>query len=120
MCAVECRNGGGFMDSLKQVSVHELYAKLGTVNLIEVRESCEVNGGKIPTSEIILGIGIRMNHSVFLDKNKEYYVATLGNYDDIKLVEFLQKEGYQVINVIGGTMEYKKHYLLEYLKKSDC
>ena len=86
---------------MKQVDVHTLHKLLGKVNLIEVRESCEVNGGKIPTSEIVLSIGLRMNDEVFLDKTKEYYVACLSDYNNYALAKLLNSKGYKITNVIG-------------------
>ena len=104
------------MKDIKEVSVEELHKKLGKVNLIEIRESCEINGGKIPTSEIILAIGIYMNHSFMLDKQKEYYVACLNEAQGYKVVKFLIENGYEITNIKGGTMEYAKHFSLEYTK----
>ena len=108
------------MNNIKTISVHELHKKLGKVNLIEIRESCEVNGAKIPTSEIILSIGLYFNDSFLLDIKKEYYVATLSNLQSHKPLSYLMEKGYNIIYVDGGTQEYGKHYKLEYLNKSSC
>jgi len=120
MCLVVFRLGGVNMNNIKKISVHELHKKIGKVNIIEIRESCEVNGGKIPTSEIVLSIGIQMNADVFLNKNTLYYVACLSGYGNYRVVKMLQEKGYNVINIEGGTMEYKKYYDLEYIKNSNC
>ncbi|PKK95817.1 MAG: rhodanese [Tenericutes bacterium HGW-Tenericutes-4] len=108
------------MINVNTISVHELHKKLNTVNIIEIRESCEINGGKILTSEIILSIGLYLNHSFLLDRKKEYYVLTVSNLQSHKPIAFLLEQGYNITYVDGGTQEYSKHYLLEFVKKSSC
>jgi rhodanese-related sulfurtransferase len=108
------------MYKFKQIDVHELHHLLGKINLIEIRESCEINGGKIPTSEIVVSIGIQLNHEVFLNKQNTYYIACLSDYQNYKLVTTLHELGYKVVNVIGGTKEYEKHYPLEKINKTSC
>lgn len=108
------------MINIKTVSVQKLHELIGNVNIVEIRESCEINGAKIPTSEIVLSIGLYMNDAFLLDKKKQYYVATLSDLQSKKPIAFLLEKGYNIIYVEGGTQEYAKHYPMEYTKKSSC
>ncbi len=80
----------------------ELFVNEGkSLNILDVREVEEVAGGKIPGAvNIPLGlIEFRMNE---LDKSKEYTIVCQSGGRSGIASQFLESQGYQVINMAGG------------------
>ena len=75
-------------------------------NIIDVREDEEVAAGKIPTAtHIPLGsIEQRMNE---LDKSKEYIMVCRSGGRSGQATQFLENQGYKVINMTGGMMSWE-------------
>lgn len=75
------------------------------VNIIDVRETAEVAGGKIPGAvNIPLGLlEFRMNE---LDKKKEYTIVCLSGGRSFQAAQFLEYQGYNVTNMTGGMMAW--------------
>lgn len=75
------------------------------LNIIDVREIDEVAYGMIPGAiNIPLGeIPNRMNE---LDKSKEYILVCKGGVRSEKAGEYLESQGFQVINLEGGMANY--------------
>lgn len=93
---------------MKQISARELASLLKEnkdLNIIDVRETAEVAGGKIPGAiNIPLGLlEFRMNE---MDKNKEYYIVCLSGARSASATRFLEYQGYNVINMNGGMMAW--------------
>lgn len=92
---------------LKEITVDDLL-KQNDGTLIDVREVEEYAHGHIPNSENIPMIGLLMNPTSFIQKNKKYYVICAGGGRSMQVCYALQNEGYNVVNVLGGTEEYLK------------
>nr|WP_256521930.1 rhodanese-like domain-containing protein [Halobacillus sp. A5] len=76
------------------------------VNIIDVRETNEVAAGKIPGAlNIPLGlIEPRMNE---LDKSKEYVLVCRSGGRSSQAAQFLENQGFNVMNMDGGMINYK-------------
>ncbi|MGG0186756.1 rhodanese-like domain-containing protein [Bacillus rhizoplanae] len=94
---------------MKEITAKELEHKLmgnETVNMIDVREVEEVAEGKIPgVLHIPLGLlEFRMHE---LDKNKEYVIVCHSGGRSSRAVQFLESQGFQVINMNGGMLAWE-------------
>ncbi|MGR3764452.1 rhodanese-like domain-containing protein [Rossellomorea sp. NS-SX7] len=92
------------MKELSTKEVQELLLK-EEPNIIDVREDDEVAAGKIPSAKhISLGsIEARMNE---LDKSKEYIMVCRSGGRSGQAVQFLESQGFNVINMTGGMMAW--------------
>ncbi|MBG9589762.1 rhodanese-like domain-containing protein [Cytobacillus firmus] len=94
---------------MKTMTVNEVEQQLAAgvkLNIIDVREADEVKEGKIAsTIHIPLGlIEFRMHE---LDKNQEYVmVCRSGNRSGLA-ARFLEGQGFSVINMLGGMMNWE-------------
>lgn len=93
---------------MNQISARDLNGLLQegqALNIIDVREPMEVAGGKIPGAvNIPLGLlEFRMNE---LDKSKEYYIVCLSGARSGQATRFLDYQGYNVTNMMGGMMSW--------------
>lgn len=75
------------------------------LNIIDVREDFEVANGMIPGAvHIPLGsIPERMNE---LDPSKQYIIVCRSGNRSGKACEFLEANGFNVVNLEGGMLEY--------------
>lgn len=90
----------------KTISVHDLDGKLGKINLIDIREEYEYKGGHVPTAKNIPMGNILSNPETYLDKGKEYYIICHSGSRSSRTCNSLSSEGYNVINISGGTGSY--------------
>lgn len=93
---------------MKSISPEDVAQKLKNgedLNIIDVREVDEVRAGKIPTAvNIPLGlIEFKMNE---LDKNKEYIMVCRSGGRSGRATQFLENQGYKVINMTGGMLNW--------------
>nr|WP_295969750.1 rhodanese-like domain-containing protein [uncultured Bacillus sp.] len=93
------------MKQITPTEVEELLKSNKQVTIIDVRESGEVAGGKIPGAiNIPLGlIQFKMNE---LDKKKEYILVCLSGGRSGMAAQILESYGYKVTNMIGGMMNW--------------
>lgn len=75
-------------------------------NIIDVRETDEVAEGKIPGAvNIPLGlVEFRMNE---LDKSQDYIVVCRSGGRSGRACQFLESQGYKVINMNGGMLAWE-------------
>ncbi|MGL4971962.1 MAG: rhodanese-like domain-containing protein [Culicoidibacterales bacterium] len=91
---------------MKNITIAQLAEKIGTVELIDVREPNEYAFGHIPTAKNIpVGVAIQQASQHF-DKTKIYYIVCQSGGRSAITVEQLEHQGYNVINVVGGTMSW--------------
>ncbi|MDR4887798.1 rhodanese-like domain-containing protein [Fredinandcohnia sp. QZ13] len=86
--------------------VEELLAEGKTLNIIDVREVDEVAAGKIPGAvNIPLSlIEFRMHE---LDKSKEYVMVCRSGGRSGRASQFLENQGFKVINMEGGMLAWE-------------
>ncbi|WP_042352374.1 rhodanese-like domain-containing protein [Bacillus massiliigorillae] len=94
---------------MKNITPKEVEQQLNEgkqLNIIDVREVDEVAAGKIPTAvNIPLGLlEFRMNE---LDKSKEYIMVCRSGGRSGSATQFLEGQGYNVINMTGGMMSWE-------------
>lgn len=76
--------------------------KLDEVNLIDVREPFELRICQIPGSLNIPMRTLLLEQNKLLDKDKTYYIMCHTGQRSYFVCDELTKNGYNVINVIGG------------------
>ncbi|TDL78843.1 rhodanese-like domain-containing protein [Peribacillus frigoritolerans] len=86
---------------MKQLTAKEVETTLDPLNVIDVREADEVASGKIPGAvNIPLGLlEFRMHE---LDKSKEYTMVCRSGGRSGRAAQFLEGQGFKVINMTGG------------------
>ncbi|MCB2294234.1 rhodanese-like domain-containing protein [Clostridium algoriphilum] len=88
------------------ISVHDLDGKLGKINLIDVREGYEYEGGHVPTAKNISLGTILANPRKYINKSNEYHIICQSGSRSERACKELSDEGYKVVNISGGTGSY--------------
>ena len=89
---------------MKSKAVNDLTAEVAakTINLIDVREADEFAEGHLPGA-INLPLSAFLERYGELDKGKSYHIICQSGARSAQACAFLNGEGYDVINVAGGT-----------------
>lgn len=96
--------------NFKQINVNELDDLIGKVELIDIREKSEFAEGSIK-SAVNIPMGDLLNSpEKYLDKDKTYYILCRSGGRSANTVGMLDKQGYQVVDVAGGVMNYLGKY----------
>lgn len=95
-------------NNINSVSVRDLDAKLGKINLIDVRRNDEYNSGHVPTAKNIPMDTILETPEKYLNKTDEYHIICQSGARSLKTCKELADIGYKVVNVSGGTGSYIK------------
>lgn len=91
---------------MKNITMNELQQKLGSIQLIDVRESYEYQTGCIPTAQNIPMNELIQNPSKYLTLDEEYYLVCQAGGRSQMTGLVLEAQGFKVNNVMGGTMAY--------------
>lgn len=94
---------------MKEMTAKEVVSLINegkVLNIIDVREVDEVTAGKIPGAvNIPLGlVEFRMHE---LDKSKEYIMVCQSGGRSGRATQFLESQGYKVINMQGGMLSWE-------------
>ncbi|NBJ69317.1 MULTISPECIES: rhodanese-like domain-containing protein [Clostridia] len=98
------------MVRVKEWTPEEVEKKLeendGIIELIDVREEDEVAQGKIPE---ITHIPLQQipEKAEQLDKTKQYIMVCRSGRRSEKAAAYLQEQGFNVANMVGGMLEWK-------------
>ncbi|CAM3243902.1 rhodanese-like domain-containing protein [Filibacter tadaridae] len=94
------------MKEISTTELQELLEKGQQLNLVDVREADEVASGMIPGAiHIPLGdVPARMDE---LDKSKPYILICRSSGRSGRAGEFLDEQGYDVTNMIGGMLAWE-------------
>ncbi|GKU24103.1 rhodanese-like domain-containing protein [Clostridium folliculivorans] len=95
-----------FKNSIKSVKANEIGELLGKINLIDVREPYEYKNGHLPSAKNIPVNKIIADADKLLDKSKEYHIICQSGARSSRVCSALNKNGFKVINVSGGTSGY--------------
>ncbi|WP_433939314.1 rhodanese-like domain-containing protein [Paenibacillus lautus] len=76
------------------------------VNIIDVREAEEVAEGKIPGA-VNIPLGLIEFRKQDLDRSKEYVMICRSGGRSGRAAEYLEGQGYQVINMTGGMLAWE-------------
>ncbi|MCM3322970.1 MULTISPECIES: rhodanese-like domain-containing protein [Cytobacillus] len=97
------------MTEMKEITTEELQKKLEAgeqLELVDVREDDEVAQGIIPGAKHIRMGTIPENLDKF-DKDKEYIMICRSGNRSGQVCRFMQEQGYQVTNMVGGMLEWE-------------
>lgn len=90
----------------KSIRASELKGMIGRVNIIDIRKNYLYNLGSIPSSKNIPSSYLLIEPKKYLDKEKEYYIYCTQGMESVKVCAKLSKQGYKVVNVLGGYHDY--------------
>ncbi|USK33497.1 rhodanese-like domain-containing protein [Bacillus sp. F19] len=92
---------------MKQLTAKEAENALDSLNVIDVRKVDEAASGKIPgAANIPLGLlEFRMHE---LDKSKEYTMVCRSGGRSARAAQFLEGQGFKVINMTGGMLDWDR------------
>lgn len=93
-------------NSVKSINVNDLDNLIGKIELIDIRETYEVNMGTIKGSKNIPMGKLLDNPDKYLNKEKEYYIMCQSGMRSSRTSKTLNNIGYNVINVSGGMGSY--------------
>lgn len=94
---------------MREISPKAVEQKLNdgvTMNIIDVRETEEVAEGKIPGA-INIPLGLIEFRKQDLDPSKEYVMVCRSGGRSGRATEYLEGQGYQVINMTGGMLAWE-------------
>lgn len=92
---------------VKGMNINEIDDLIGEINLIDVREPHEYAAGTIRTAVNIPMNTLLANPDDYLDKNQTYYIMCQSGVRSKKTSTQLAKQGFDVINLVGGYGSYK-------------
>lgn len=90
----------------KSIKASELKGMIGRVKIIDIRKSYLYNLGSIPSSRNIPSSYLLIDPSKYLNKNEEYYIYCTQGMESPRICANLTKQGYKVVNVLGGYNDY--------------
>lgn len=90
----------------KSIKASELKGMIGRVKIIDIRKNYLYNLGSIPSSKNIPSSFLLMNPGNYLNKEEEYYIYCMQGMESPKVCVKLTKQGYKVVNVLGGYHDY--------------
>lgn len=90
----------------QSINVNDIDELLGRIELIDIREPFEVIPKALSTSINIPMETLLSSPSDYLDKAKNYYIICHSGGRSSMACAELEKEGFNVVNVAGGTAGY--------------
>ena len=94
------------MKAITAKEVEKLLNEGKKLDIIDVREVDEVAGGKIPGA-INIRLGLLEFRMHELDKSKEYIMVCRSGGRSAQATQFLEYQGFIVINMTGGMMSWE-------------
>lgn len=94
------------MKEITPKEVEQLLNEGTSLNIIDVRETDEVEAGKIPGS-VNIPLGLVEFRKQDLDKSKEYIMVCRSGGRSGRATEYLLSQGYNVINMTGGMLAWE-------------
>ena len=93
---------------MESITINELNRLISRVSLIDVRDNYKYTLGTIPTAINIPVSFLLMNPENYINKQDTYYIfCDCGNASK-RVCMRLSKDGYKVVDVLGGYEEYKR------------
>ncbi|MDF2557122.1 MAG: sulfurtransferase [Bacillales bacterium] len=71
------------------------------LHVIDIREDSEIAEGMVPGT-IHIPMNDLLNRKTELSKDKEYFIICRSGARSLRVCEFLQENGYKVVNIAGG------------------
>ena len=92
--------------AVKTVNVNDMDNLLGSVELIDIREPYEYKSGSLKTAKNIPMGNLLNEPEKYLKKETTYYIMCQSGGRSGRTCNFLEKQGYDVVNVSGGMGSY--------------
>ncbi|TNF08461.1 MAG: rhodanese-like domain-containing protein [Bacillota bacterium] len=89
-----------------KMSEFEQALKSGNAHILDVRELYEYEEGHVPGS-INVPTSEFLKHMHLIEKDKHYYIICLTGSRSQMVARYLDQQGYQVSNVLGGIIVYR-------------
>lgn len=94
---------------MKQVHINDLKTKLDDINLIDIRETLEFHSlPKLAQAKHIPMQDLVSQADQYLSKDECYYLICRSGARTEQVTAYLSSLGYDVVNVLGGMLEYRK------------
>jgi len=93
-------------DDGKVINVNEIDDLIGKVELIDIREEYEYEGGSIKSAKNIPMDKLLGEPEKYLNESKEYYIMCQSGGRSARACSNLRNQGFTVINVAGGMGSY--------------
>ena len=91
---------------MKEVSINQIINYLDQINIIDIRDGYLYNIDHIPNAKNIPMNFLLMNPNNYLKNDERYFIYCNFGKNSKIVCEKLYKQGYDVINIIGGYNEY--------------
>lgn len=88
------------------INVNDMDSLIGKVELIDIRETYEYNGGSLKSAKNIPMNELLNQPEKYLNKDKEYYIMCQSGGRSSRTCSNLVNQGFKVINVAGGYGSY--------------
>jgi len=93
-------------EPVKTVNVNDLDKLIGKIQLLDIREGYEYASGSIKTARNIPMADLLTSPEKYLTKEETYYILCQSGARSARTAESLAKQGYKVVNVVGGVGSY--------------
>ncbi len=93
-------------DDRNIINVNEMDNLIGKVELIDIREPYEYKSGSLRTAKNIPMNNLLSNPDKYLEKDKTYYIMCQSGGRSAMTTRTLKRQGFKVIDVIGGMGSY--------------
>ncbi len=93
-------------DNGRVINVNEIDDLIGKVELIDIREEYEYEGGSIKSAKNVPMGELLDEPEKYLNKSKEYYIMCQSGGRSARACSNLRNQGFKVINVVGGMGSY--------------
>lgn len=94
------------MKEITPIEVEKILNEGKNLNIIDVRETDEVEAGRIPGATHI-PLGLVEFRKQDLDKSKEYIIVCRSGGRSGRAAKYLESQGYNVINMTGGMLAWE-------------
>ncbi len=94
-------------NAVEQLSVLELQAHLGKIELIDIREVHEYKSGHVPKAKNIPMNTLLSQPDKYLKSDKVYHIICQSGGRSRGACTQLSKAGYKVVDVVGGTGRFQ-------------
>lgn len=93
-------------DDRKVINVNDLDSLIGKVELLDVREPYEYKAGSLKTAKNVPMRDLINEPNKYINKDNVYYIVCQSGSRSRKICKFLDKQGFNVIDVTGGIGSY--------------
>lgn len=93
-------------EQIKVLNINDIDELIGKIELIDIREPYEYLGGSIKSAKNIPMQKLISEPSKYLKDDKTYYLMCLSGARSSRACRYLNKLGFDVVNVSGGYGSY--------------